>query len=123
MPRKKSLKSTIRELAVQFADGLAEALEERISSERPESAAAPMARAAAPKRAPAGRGRRGSASLEAAGEKLLSAIKRMPGLRNEQLQKEAGLSAAVTRSTLAKLRANGAVRTKGTRRAMVYLPL
>jgi hypothetical protein len=33
MPRKKSLKSTIRELAIQFADGLAQALEDRISSE------------------------------------------------------------------------------------------
>jgi hypothetical protein len=120
MPRKKSLKSTIRELAVQFADGLAEALEERISSAP--SSSLPLARPVVSKRAMKSRGTRAAVSLEAASEKLLAVIGRSPGLRNEQLQKETGLPGALTGRVLTQLRNDKRVKTKGTRRAMVYLP-
>jgi hypothetical protein len=120
MPRKKTLQSVLRDLALPFIDGLAKAIEQRVATTAPTNGVKPTARTAAPKRAVGRPGPKRSSGLEAACTKLLSEIKRTPGLRNEQLAKATALPAPLVKRALAKLRGDDAVRTKGTRRATTY---
>ncbi len=122
MPRKKSLQREFRDLAIQFADGLAKAVENRIASQRPHAAAAPAGRAVAPKRRVTARSSASGREIEKAKAKLLAEINRTPGLRSEQLQKATKLPAPVAARALAELRDASAVKTKGQRRATTYSP-
>lgn len=65
------------------------------------------------------RGRRGSLD-EATVSRVLSAIEANPGLRTEEIYKKVPVSAEQAKKVLAKLRADGRVKTKGKKRATTY---
>jgi hypothetical protein len=74
--------------------------------------------AAAPKPAPAPRGKkRASGDIR---DEILEAVAGEPGLRSEELQRRLGKPAVLVKATLAALRKNGELRTEGTRRATRY---
>jgi hypothetical protein len=68
---------------------------------------------------PPGRGRRGGLD-DAAVDSVARVIGKNPGLRSEQIYKEAGLPPQIVKAALARLREKKRVKTKGTRRAMTY---
>jgi hypothetical protein len=118
MPRRKSLQTIIRDLAIEFADGLAKAVENRIAVGQ----ASPAPAKTGGRKRGGGRRAKDAPALDAAAAKLLSQIARSPGLSNEQLQKKTGLRAPLAKRALTKLRASGQVKTKGVRRGTTYLP-
>lgn len=78
-------------------------------------------------RKPAGRkprkaGRRGGRRSADDGtlDKVLSFVQAHPGLRNEQIRGQIGLPRAALAGALAKLRADGRLKTSGVARAMTY---
>jgi hypothetical protein len=73
--------------------------------------------AAAPK-APGKRGRRGIDEKSLA--TVLQYVTRHPGKRSEEIQKAAGVPAALAKKALVKLREAGRVKMKGVKRAATY---
>jgi hypothetical protein len=65
---------------------------------------------------PPGRGQLSPAALE----QLVDIIKKKPGLRSEQIQREVSLGAKVVKAGLAQLRKERRVRTSGQRRSTTY---
>lgn len=65
---------------------------------------------------PPGRGKVSGASVD----QILDAIRKHPGLRSEQLQREISLAPKAVKVGLAQLRKEGRVRTSGQRRSTTY---
>jgi hypothetical protein len=76
--------------------------------------------AAAPGRAATKRGTRTRGVSEAHLEQVLQAVRDNPGVRAEGVAPLAGLDRELVKKALAKLRASGAVRTAGEKRATTY---
>jgi len=65
-------------------------------------------------------GKRGTSELEALGSRFVKFISDNPGQRIEQINKQLGTTTKDLALPIRKLIAEGAVKTKGTRRATTY---
>jgi len=84
---------------------------------RPSSGGGAAAAASGPRRGrPPGKGRLSPAALD----QLVEVIRKKPGLRSEQIQREISLGAKVVKAGLAQLRKERRVRTSGQRRSTTY---
>jgi hypothetical protein len=87
---------------------------------RVETVLRPSNSAAAPGGARRGRPPGGGRLSPAAMESLVEVIRKKPGLRSEQIQREVSLGAKVVKAGLAQLRKERRVRTSGQRRSTTY---